>query len=97
MNPLSALLIISGSIFSFIAALGVIRFSCFYTKVQAASKASTLGVILIYIGLAIESGSSSVVTTAIFIVIFMMLTVPTGTHALVKAFYKKESKSKTKL
>lgn len=89
MSLFAAFFILLGAFFSFIATLGILKFPCFFMRVQAASKASTLGVIFIFIGLAEYFSTTEVYLKSIMVVLFLLLTVPAGTHALVKSRYNK--------
>ncbi|MDD4146671.1 MAG: monovalent cation/H(+) antiporter subunit G, partial [Clostridia bacterium] len=56
MKTLALIFLLSGFFFITVAALGVIRFPDFYTRLHAAGKGDTLGIALFVIGLAIHNG-----------------------------------------
>lgn len=93
MTLFTAFFIVLGALFSFIAALGILKFPSFYMRVQAASKASTLGVIFMFIGLAPYFATSGVYFKSVLVVLFLLITIPAGTHALVKSRYMRTHKS----
>ncbi len=80
-------LLIIGSAFTLIAAIGLLRFPDIYTRMHAASKTGTLGSGLMLIAIAVHSGEFDVVTRSIAGVIFFMLTAPISAHLLARASY----------
>ena len=77
------LLLIIGSLFLFSAGLGVLRMPDTYNRIQTGTKATTLGSILVLIGLAFLHPAWSL---KLFILIFfVMLTNPVSSHALARA------------
>jgi len=81
--------LVTGSVFSVIGGVGVIRMPDFYTRTHAASITDTLGATLILLGLGIHSGLNLITVKLVFIFLFLYLTSPTAAHALVKAAYSK--------
>ena len=77
------LLLICGALFLFSAGLGVLRMPDTYNRIQTGTKATTLGTILVLIGLAFLHPAW---TFKLFILIFfVMLTNPVSSHALARA------------
>ncbi len=77
------ILIIIGSFFLFSAGLGVLRMPDTYNRIQTGTKATTLGTILVLIGLAFLHPAWAL---KLFILIFfVMLTNPVSSHALARA------------
>jgi multicomponent Na+:H+ antiporter subunit G len=93
------LLVLAGLLFFFGAAVGLLRFPDFYTRMHAAGKGDTLSTLLIMAGAGLyelnhfdlsHGTTLSVVLVVIKIMaigIFIMLTSPTSTHALMQAGY----------
>lgn len=79
--------IIIGSLFSLVAAVGLIRLQDVYIRMHAASKAGTLGSGVLLIALAVYSWELDVVTRALAGVVFFLLTAPVSTHLLARASY----------
>jgi len=77
------LLLILGSFFLFSAGLGVLRMPDTYNRIQTGTKATTLGTILILIGLAFLHPAWTF--KLIILVFFVMLTNPVSSHALARA------------
>lgn len=85
---LSTLFIIFGVIFMIIAALGILRLPDFYIRMSAITKAGTMGVGLIVVGIAIYFNELLIATKSFVIISFMMLTAPVGAHIIARAAYK---------
>lgn len=84
---LVGLIILAGSFFSIVAAIGIVRFDDVYMRMHAASKAGTLGSGLLLLALAVQSGEAGVATRAIAGVVFLMLTAPVSAHLLARSAY----------
>ena len=85
MEFLSGLLEVVGAAFVLIGGIGVIRFGDFLSRTHPATKAPTLGLILIVTGVAIELHTAVAIITVILVVVLQLLTVPVGTHMLGRA------------
>ena len=83
----AALLILAGSAFAAIAALGILRLPDVYTRMHAASKAGSVGAAMMLIALAFMSTDLAEILRAIAAVFFFLLTAPIGAHLLAKAAY----------
>ena len=82
-----AALLVIGSSFTLIAALGLLRLPDIYTRMHAASKAGTLGSGLLLVTLGIQSGDTGTLTRSLAGVVFFLLTAPISAHLLAKASY----------
>ncbi len=78
------LLILCGSIFIFIAALGLWRLPSLYLKMHAATKAGTLGCGLILLGVGIQLKNFHSLTEIILLILFIAITNPISTHLIAK-------------
>lgn len=92
---IAVILIAAGIVFFLGAAVGLIRFPDFYTRMHAAGKGDTLSSLLVILGFAIHefrhfdgSGDVIVFLKLLAICAFIMLTSPTSTHALMDAGYE---------
>jgi len=86
------IVLVSLGIFFFLGgAIGIIRFPDFYTRMHAASKGDTMSIFLIFAGISVyllrDFNLANVLVSGkiLFIIVFIMLTSPTSTHALIKA------------
>ena len=82
------LLIVSGSVFILIAAIGVLRFKDVFTSMHATTKASSFGLLLIVSGVALHFLSLIVLIKAILIIAFIYLTAPLAAHAVSQTIKK---------
>lgn len=82
---LSWVLILSGSFFAIIGALGSVRFPDFWSRLHAVSVTDSGGMILLIAGLCLQAGFSLVTIKLIFIGIFLFITGPAATHAVANA------------
>ena len=91
-NIFSILLIIVGTALIFISAIGIIRLPDFYLRMSAITKAATLGLFLLLIGLAIYFNNLELSIKSFVIITFVLLTNPVGAHAIARAAYMKDTK-----
>ena len=77
------LFLILGSLFLFSAGLGVLRMPDTYNRIQTGTKATTLGTILILVGIAFLHPAWTF--KLIILIFFVMLTNPVSSHALARA------------
>ena len=82
----SAFLLMGASLL-FLAALGILRMPDLYTRMQAATKAGTLGVGLVLVAAAVAFGTLSVTITAVLAIAFFILTAPVAAHMIGRAAY----------
>jgi len=80
---LGALMTLAGSVFLLLGGLGVLRMPDSYNRLQAGTKASTLGTTLALIGLGIAHPGW--LGKLLIIAFFVMLTSPISAHALARA------------
>ena len=77
------LLLLTGSLFLFSAGLGVLRMPDTYNRIQTGTKATTLGTIMVLIGIAFLHPPWTL--KLIILIFFVMLTNPVSSHALARA------------
>jgi multicomponent Na+:H+ antiporter subunit G len=82
-----AVLLLLGSALSFLAALGLVRLPDLYTRMQAATKAGTLGIGLLAAAAAAHFASTGVTARALLIIFFIFLTAPVAAHVIARAAY----------
>jgi multicomponent Na+:H+ antiporter subunit G len=76
-----------GGIFAVIGSLGLVRFPDVYTRSHAQTVVNVGGVILVLLGVMIDNFSSMILVKAFFLIVFIYVTSPVGTHAITKAAY----------
>lgn len=75
-------LLLGGSFFLLIGAVGVLRLPDVYTRSHAAGITDTMGAMLILFGLMIQGGFTLVTAKLLMILLFLLFTSPTASHAL---------------
>ncbi len=76
-----------GAAFAMLAALGVWRMPDLYTRMQASTKAQTLGLACLLAGTALQFPDLASVVKAISVGAFVMLTSPVATHVIARSAY----------
>lgn len=87
---LSALLILIASIVAVISAIGIIRFPDVYTRSHAATKSSTLAVLLTLSGAFLFFwASESLLSVRLLLgILFVFTTAPAAGHLIIRAAYR---------
>ncbi len=80
------ILVLAGSFFILVAAIGLVRFSDLYSRLHAGTKAPSFGIFLIALGVSIFFNDPVVYIKGLFIVVFVYLTAPLAAHAIIKAY-----------
>ena len=86
-EALVSLLLWSGGVVMFLAALGIVRLPDLYTRMHAATKVGTLGISGLLLGAMVLFASTGVTTESILIIIFFFLTAPVAAHMISRAAY----------
>jgi multicomponent Na+:H+ antiporter subunit G len=89
MSLVAGIFLVAGSGLAMIGGIGVIRFSDLMSRMHAAAKAPTLGLILVAIGSAIEIGTAAAAATLVLVAVLNLLTTPVATHVLGRAAHGK--------
>ena len=76
-----------GSSFALLAAVGVVRLPDVFTRMQASTKASTLGLGCLLIGAALRIGDVPTFLRVASIGAFVLLTTPVSAHVIARAAY----------
>ena len=82
---ISAVFLMGGSFFCSVAALGVLRMPDVYIRLHASTKAGTLGLGMIMIGVAFAFNELTVTSRVIAILLFVLITAPVASHMLGRA------------
>jgi multicomponent Na+:H+ antiporter subunit G len=83
----SGLFIGVGCFIIVVAAIGLVRFPDFYSRMHPAGKADTLGQALVFLGMILYEGFTFVSLKLLLIIMFIFIANPTATHAIAKAAY----------
>jgi multicomponent Na+:H+ antiporter subunit G len=84
----TAALLLAGSLFALVAAIGIVRLPDLYTRMHAASKAGTVGSGLLLLAAGLYSGELAILVRAVAGFIFFLLTAPVAAHLLAKAAHQ---------
>ena len=87
---IGALLILIGGIISVISATGIIRFPDVYTRAHAATKSTTLGVLLSLVGafIYIWMTENYISVRLVLGIVFVFITAPVSGHLIIRAAYR---------
>ena len=85
LNIISILFLLTGGVFGIIGGIGLLRFPDFYSRLHAAGITDTLCALLIVLGLLIQAGIALPSFKLLLILLFLLFTAPTASHALARA------------
>jgi multicomponent Na+:H+ antiporter subunit G len=80
-------LMLAGSGFMLLAAIGIVRMPDLFLRMQTATKASTLGIACMMLAVAVHFPGLDVAARALLIVAFFFLTAPVAAHVIARAAY----------
>ncbi|PKK96549.1 MAG: Na+/H+ antiporter subunit G [Tenericutes bacterium HGW-Tenericutes-3] len=86
MEIISYVFLVIGGIFFLLGGLGILRMPDTFNRIQAGTKATTLGAFSILIGLAFAHPSW--ILKIVVIIVFIAISNPIGSSAIAKATYK---------
>lgn len=87
MGIVSGAFLVIGTVFTVLAAVGIVRMPDLFTRIQTATKASTLGVACVMLAAAVHFGDLGTVARAVLVIAFLFLTAPVAAHAIGRAGY----------
>jgi multicomponent Na+:H+ antiporter subunit G len=85
---LSSFFILAGVIFIVISSVGLLRLPDFYIRISVVTKAITLGITLILLGIGIYFNNLLIGSKILLIISFMMITAPISAHIIARAATK---------
>lgn len=80
-----AVLILLGSSFMLIAAIGLLRFKDTLSRLHATTKAPSFGILLIVLAVCVFFSSLAVILKALLLILFIFLTAPLAAHSISKS------------
>lgn len=86
-DTLTAILWVAGPAFALLAAVGVLRMPDVFTRMQASTKASTLGLGCLLVGAALQLGDFGSFIRVASIGAFILLTTSVAAHVIARASY----------
>jgi len=87
-----SVLVVLGGVFALLGALGVLRMPDVFCRMQSTTKATTLGVGLTMLAMALHFADIASISRAVVIVGFVYLTAPIGAHMLGRGAYRNRVK-----
>jgi multicomponent Na+:H+ antiporter subunit G len=81
----SAVLLLAGTGVITLSVFGAWRLPDVYTKLHASGKATSVGVVLVLAGAVAGTGEGAVLARSLLIVALLVVTAPTGAHAIAQA------------
>ena len=87
MEIIAGILIVIGSIFLFLGALGIYRMPDIYNRLQAGTKATTLGAMSLILGVGFLEPSW--LMKSFVLIMFIAYSNPISSHALARATYRR--------
>ena len=88
LDLLGAASVLIGSFLCFAAAVGLVRFPDVLSRMHAATKPQTLGLILIALGVELSLRSWAALGTVLLIAIFQLTTAPVAAHLVGRTVYR---------
>lgn len=88
LDLLGGLLLIPGCALALIAAIGLHRFPDVFTRMHAATKPVTLGLILVVLGTALRMDSTSARSKLLLVIALQLLTTPVAAHMIGRAAHR---------
>ena len=88
----SGVLLIIGSLLALVAAIGLLRLGDARSRMHAATKPATLGVVMCGTGAILQFDEWSSITKLVAVIALQLITVPIGAHALSHAITEREKR-----
>ena len=85
MELFGAIVSLIGAIFLFLGALGLLRMPDIFNRMQAGTKATTMGTILFLAGTAFSHYECVCIGKIVILILFIIFTNPLSSHALARA------------
>jgi multicomponent Na+:H+ antiporter subunit G len=84
---LATVALILGVALALLSAVGILRMPDVYMRLQVATKASSLGIGLLMLGVAAHFGEAGVIVRALLVFVFLFMTAPVSAHLIGRAAY----------
>jgi len=85
---IASLLLIVGSLFMLLSAIGLVKMPDLFTRMHAATKVGTVGVSGIVLAVAVHFEQMKVAAPALLIIVFFLATAPIAAHMIGRAAYE---------
>ena len=88
LDVLSGVLLLSGVALALTAGLGLLRFPDVFSRMHAATKPATLGLLLVVVGAALQMEDGGDAGKLLLVGAFQFLTAPVAAHMIGRAAYR---------
>jgi multicomponent Na+:H+ antiporter subunit G len=88
MTIVSSVLLILGGLFYLLGGLGILRMPDTFNRIQAGTKATTLGAFSVLVGVAFAHFEWAWISKIIIIIVFIVISNPVGSSTIAKANYR---------
>ena len=88
LDVVSAVLLLMGVLLAVLAAIGLLRFPDVFSRMHAATKPATLGLLLITVGAALRMEQGDDAVKLLLVAAFQFLTAPVAAHMIGRAAYR---------
>lgn len=92
LDVVSGVLLITGSLLALVASIGLLRLGDARSRMHAATKPATLGVVMCGTGAIFQFDEWSSITKLVAVIALQLITVPIGAHALSHAITEREKR-----
>ena len=92
LDVVSGVLLITGSLLALVASIGLLRLGDARSRMHAATKPATLGVVMCGTGAILQFDEWSSITKLVAVIALQLITVPIGAHALSHAITEREKR-----
>ena len=87
-ETIGLVLVVTGTAFLLLAAIGVVRLRDVFARQHAGGKAATLGVMTVLLGAAVLIDDTASTVKLLLAIAFQLVASPTATHALARVAYR---------
>lgn len=87
-DVISGILLVTGALMATTAAIGIVRFPDVLSRMHAATKPQTVGLLLILAGLGFRLQNLTDITILVLIAAFQLLTAPVSAHMVGRAAFR---------
>jgi len=87
-DVISAVLLLLGVLLAVLSAIGLLRFPDVFSRMHAATKPATLGLLMITVGAALQMERGDDAVKLLLVAAFQFLTAPVAAHMIGRAAYR---------
>ena len=88
MDLISAIVMTIGALFTLLATVGLHRFDDVFARMHAAGKSSTLGLLMIVLGVALRLTDLGSILKLGLVSVLAVVTIPAGVHVIARAAWR---------